>query len=72
MPTLGTTNPNGQVDLRQAWLGHRARTRAPSDDWLYFAWERDNNTGSGFIAYEFMQNPAPAAVRVLHGHRGRS
>ena len=29
-------------------------------DWLYFAWERDANSGSGFIAYEFMQNPAPA------------
>ena len=40
--------------------GHRAGHRAPNDDWLYFAWERDNNTGSGFIAYEFMQNPAPA------------
>ena len=29
-------------------------------DWLYFAWERDNNNGSGFIAYEFMQDPPPA------------
>ena len=59
VPTLGTTNPNGQVDLRQAWLD--TERDATGHDWLYFAWERDNETGSGFIAYEFMQNPAPAA-----------
>jgi hypothetical protein len=58
VPTLGKTNPNAQVDLRQAWLDVQ---READKDWLYFAWERDNNTGSGFIAYEFMQNPAPAA-----------
>ncbi|MEO8329915.1 MAG: hemagglutinin, partial [Candidatus Nanopelagicales bacterium] len=60
VPTLGLTNPNGQVDLRQAWLD-TARDTTTSHDWLYFAWERDSNSGSGFIAYEFMQNPAPAA-----------
>ena len=59
MPTLGLTNPNGQVDLRRAWLDTE-RDTATSHDWLYFAWERDANSGSGFIAYEFMQNPAPA------------
>ena len=59
VPTLGLTNPNGQVDLRQAWLG--ARSDTDGDDWLYFAWERDSNTGSGFIAFEFMQDPPPAA-----------
>jgi hypothetical protein len=59
LPTLGLTNPNGQVDLRQAWLD-TAKDPGTGDDWLYFAWERDNNTGSGFIAYEFMQDPAPA------------
>lgn len=58
VPTLGLTNPNGQVDLRRAWLD-TARD-SDGDDWLYFAWERDNNTGSGFIAYEFMANKAPA------------
>jgi hypothetical protein len=58
LPTLNTTNPNAQVDLRRAWLDTE---REAGEDWLYFAWERDNNTGSGFIAYEFMQNPAPAA-----------
>ncbi len=60
VPTLGLTNPNGQVDLRQAWLDTE-RDTATGHDWLYFAWERDANSGSGFIAYEFMQNPAPAA-----------
>jgi len=57
LPTLGLTNPNGQVDLRRAWLDTE---READKDWLYFAWERDNNTGSGFIAYEFMQDPPPA------------
>ena len=58
---LDATNPNGQVDLRQAWLDTE-RDTATNHDWLYFAWERDANSGSGFIAYEFMQNPAPAGV----------
>jgi hypothetical protein len=57
-PTLDLTNPNAQVDLRRAWLDTE---REAGKDWLYFAWERDNNTGSGFIAYEFMQDKAPAA-----------
>ena len=60
VPTLGLTNPNGQVDLRRAWLDTE-RDTATNHDWLYFAWERDANSGSGFIAYEFMQNPVPAA-----------
>lgn len=59
VPTLGLTNPNGQVDLRTAWLDTE-RDPITQDDWLYFAWERDNESGSGFIAYEFMQNPVPA------------
>ena len=59
-PMLGFTNPNGQVDLRNAWLTTQ-RDPATRDTWLYFAWERDANSGSGFIAYEFMQNAAPAA-----------
>ena len=59
VPTLGKTNPNGQVDLRRAWLD--TEREAATKDWLYFAWERDNNSGSGFIAYEFMQDPPPAA-----------
>jgi hypothetical protein len=58
LPTLGETNPNSQVDLRRAWLGTEQDT-STDHFWLYFAWERDKNTGSGFIAYEFMQDPAP-------------
>jgi hypothetical protein len=57
-PMLGLTNPNGQVDLRRAWLD-TAKDPATDHTWLYFAWERDANSGSGFIAYEFMQNAAP-------------
>ena len=60
LPMLGLTNPNAQVDLRQAWLG-TAKDTSTNHDWLYFAWERDSNSGSGFIAYEFMKNKAPAA-----------
>ncbi len=60
LPTLDTTNPNAQVDLRRAWLDTERDTAAPNHDWLYFAWERDSNNGSGFIGYEFMQNAAPA------------
>src|SRR5215212_5950688 len=48
LPTLDLTNPNAQVDLRRAWLDTE---REGGKDWLYFAWERDKNTGSGFIAY---------------------
>jgi hypothetical protein len=51
--TLDFTNPNGQVDLRRVWT----QTTKTSDGhvWLYFAWERDASSGSGFIAYEFQQ-----------------
>ena len=59
-PMLGLTNPNAQVDLRNAWLDTE-RDTSTGHDWLYFAWERDANSGSGFIAYEFMQDPPPAA-----------
>jgi hypothetical protein len=64
VPMLDTTNPNGQVDLRRAWLAsgkNTADANNPHHDWLYFAWERDANSGSGFIAFEFMQDPAPVA-----------
>lgn len=59
VPTLGMTNPNAQVDLRQAWV--KLTRHSDGKDWLYFAWERDSNTGSGFIAYEFMKNAAPTS-----------
>jgi hypothetical protein len=59
LPTLNLTNPNANVDLRRAWLDTE-RDTSTGHDWLYFAWERDSNNGSGFIAYEFMKNAAPA------------
>jgi hypothetical protein len=65
VPTLGLTNPNGQVDLRQAFLG--TKKDADGDDWIYFAWERDNNTGSGFISFEFMKSKPPAACGDYSG-----
>jgi hypothetical protein len=52
-PMLSFTNPNGQVDLRNIWT--QTAKAADGDIWFYFAWERDANTGSGFIAYEFQQ-----------------
>lgn len=57
-PMLGLTNPNAQVDLNHAWL---QLTRQAGKDWLYFGWQRDSASGSGFIAFEFMANAAPAA-----------
>jgi hypothetical protein len=57
-PTLGMTNPNGQVDLRNAWIDTRAA--GDGDTWLYFAWERDKNSGSGFISIEFQQSGLPS------------
>ena len=53
-PMLSFTNPNGQVDLRRIWT--QTAQAANNDIWFYFAWERDANTGSGFIAYEFQQS----------------
>ena len=64
VPTLGFTNPNAQVDLRQGWVDLK---RDAGKDWAYFAWERDSNNGSGFIAYEFMQNAVPQACGDFTG-----
>ncbi|HJU41426.1 MAG TPA: hypothetical protein VJ691_01380 [Vicinamibacterales bacterium] len=60
-PMLSFTNPNGQVDLRRIWT--QTTKAADGDIWFYFAWERDANTGSGFIAYEFQQSAlSPSCV----------
>lgn len=56
-PMLDFTNPNAQVDLKTAWLNLK---RVSNKDWVYFGWERDSNTGSGFIAFEFMKNGLPS------------
>lgn len=58
VPTLGTSNPNGQVDLVNVWFDSNS---ANDTDWLYFAWERDSNKGSGVIAIEFQSAAAPLA-----------
>jgi hypothetical protein len=58
VPTLGTSNPNGQVDLKNVWFDTASTAET---DWLYFAWERDSTNGSGVIAIEFQQAAAPAA-----------
>lgn len=63
-PMLELTNPNAQVDLRRAWIDLQ---RVDGDDWLYFAWERDSNTGSGFISFEFSQNPVSAGCGDYSG-----
>ena len=57
-PMLSFTNPNAQVDLRTIWM---ATNVVSGDAWLYFAWERDSNSGSGAIAFEFQQAARPAA-----------
>ena len=47
------------MDLRNGYLG--SASDSDGDDWIYFGWERDANNGSGFISFEFMKNPPPAA-----------
>ncbi len=53
-PMLDFTNPNNQVDLQRVWLT-RGKDLTSDDQWLYFAWERNANKGSGFISYEFQK-----------------
>ena len=66
VPMLSFTNPNGQVDLRTIWT--QTAKAANNHMWFYFAWERDANTGSGFIAYEFQQSGlSPACAYTAAG-----
>ncbi len=58
-PTLGLTNPNGQVDLNTIWT--QSAPASHGDIWFYFAWARDKNTGSGFLSIELQQNQVSAA-----------
>ncbi len=58
-PMLGFTNPNSSTDIGTIWL--ETKKDLTGDIWLYFAWERDANTGSSVIAYELQSaeaNPA--------------
>jgi hypothetical protein len=52
VPMLDFTNPNSSTDLKTIWL-ETWIDPANDDIWLYFGWERDANTGSSVIAYEF-------------------
>ena len=58
-PMLNFTNPNSSTDLATIWL--EMKTDLTGDIWLYFGWERDANTGSSVIAYEFQAAPADPA-----------
>ena len=58
-PMLGFTNPNSSTDLATIWLD--LKPDLSGDIWLYFAWERDANTGSSVIAFEFQTAPADPA-----------
>ncbi|MBT8444886.1 MAG: DUF11 domain-containing protein, partial [Gammaproteobacteria bacterium] len=59
VPMLDFTNPNSSTDIATIWL--ESFEDATGDIWLYFAWERDANTGSSVISYEFqMAAPDPA------------
>ena len=57
-PMLSFTNPNAQTDLRTIWMTTNV---VAGDAWLYFGWERDSNSGSGVISFEFQQAARPAA-----------
>ena len=56
-PTLDFTNPNAQVDLNAVWT--QVATAVDGDQWLYFAWSRDANQGSGFNGIELQQAALP-------------
>ena len=58
-PMLEFTNPNSSTDLATIWL--ELETDLSGDIWLYFGWERDANTGSSVIAYEFQMAAADPA-----------
>jgi uncharacterized repeat protein (TIGR01451 family) len=57
-PMLEYTNPNVQTDLANVWL----ETETTADGtWLYFAWERETDNGSGVIMFEFQKAAKPVA-----------
>ncbi|WP_425571160.1 prealbumin-like fold domain-containing protein, partial [Ornithinimicrobium tianjinense] len=59
VPMLGMTNPNAQTDLDKVWV--TSETDDAGDVWLYFAWQRDSNKGSGVLMYEFQAQPVSSA-----------
>ena len=60
---LNATNPNAQVDLSASWIQSViAPVNGQPHVFLYFAWRRDSNSGSGFISLE-IQKAAAGGVR---------
>ncbi len=59
VPMLGFTNPSSATDIATIWLD--TRTDSTGDIWLYFAWQREGNTGSSVLTYEFQSTPADPA-----------
>ncbi len=57
-PMLGFTNPNASVDLTSVYMNTNV---VGNDAWLYLAWKRESAKGSGIVAFEFQQDPRPAA-----------
>jgi hypothetical protein len=62
-PMLQFTNPNSSTDLAKIWLetGKAIGADGQEDVWLYFAWERETNSGSSVISYEFQKQAADPA-----------
>jgi hypothetical protein len=56
---LEFTNPNSSTDIATIWL--ETRQDLTGDIWLYFAWERDANSGSSVVSYEFQTAPSDPA-----------
>jgi hypothetical protein len=54
-PMLQFTNPNSSTDLAAIWV--ETTKDLDGDIWLYFAWERDANSGSSVISFEFQTAP---------------
>jgi len=56
---LGFVPTTGKVDLRRVWV--ETAQAIDGDTWLYYAWERDANSGSGFVGLEFLQDELDSA-----------
>src|SRR5919202_4188194 len=59
VPMLADTNPNAQVDLNNWWMA--LKSDSAGNQWLYLAWQRDSNSGSGAIMAEFDKLGRPSA-----------
>jgi hypothetical protein len=63
VPMLEFTNPNASVDLNLVYLS--AKTDPLTGHvWVYFAWFRDSNNGSGFIALEGNKAASPCTYPI--------